>query len=62
MGESAQSNLRALYEEIVSGSYAKPFLIDDGETLQLLFSLDFIQSSMRIDEPFALDFAYTRGF
>jgi spermidine synthase len=58
--EPAQSDPRRLYEQILSGRYARPFIIDDGETRQLLFSLDFIQSSMRIDDPFALDFAYTR--
>jgi spermidine synthase len=58
--EPAQSDPRGLYDQILTGRYARPFIIDDGETRQLLFSLDFIQSSMRIDDPFALDFAYTR--
>ena len=58
--EPAQSDPVALYEQILAGRYARPFIIDDGETRQLLFSLDFIQSSMRIDDPFALDIAYTR--
>jgi spermidine synthase len=49
-----------LYEQILTGRYARPFIIDDGETRQLLFSLDFIQSAMRVDDPFALEFAYTR--
>jgi len=49
-----------LYEQILAGRYARPFIIDDGETRQLLFGLDFIQSAMRIDDPFALEFAYTR--
>lgn len=58
--EPAQSDPVRLYEDILAGRYARPFIIDDGETRQLLFSLDFIQSSMRIDDPFALEFAYTR--
>jgi spermidine synthase len=58
--EPAQSDPLALYEQILAGRYARPFIIDDGETRQLLFGLDLIQSSMRIDDPFALDFAYTR--
>ena len=58
--EPAQSDPVGLYEQILAGRYARPFIIDDGETRQLLFSLDFIQSSMRIDDPFALDIAYTR--
>jgi spermidine synthase len=58
--EPAQSDPRRLYEQILTGRYARPFIIDNGETRQLLFGLDLIQSSMRIDDPFALDFAYTR--
>jgi spermidine synthase len=58
--EPAQRDPASLFEAIQSGRYARPFVVDDGETRQLLFSLDFIQSSMRIDDPTALDFAYTR--
>jgi len=58
--ESAQSDPVGLYEQILTGRYARPFIIDDGETRQLLFGLDFIQSAMRFDDPFALEFAYTR--
>lgn len=58
--EPAHSDPARLYEKIQAGRYTRPFIIDDGETRQLLFGLDFIQSSMRIDEPYALDFAYTR--
>lgn len=58
--EPAQSDPARLYEQIQAGRYARPFIIDDGETRQLFFGLDFIQSSMRIDDPYALDFAYTR--
>lgn len=45
---------------ILSGTYGKPFIIDDGRRRRLYFSLCSIQSSMRIDDPVALDFAYTR--
>lgn len=58
--EPAQSDPVWLYEEILAGRYARPFIIDDGETRQLLFGLDFIQSAMRIGDPVALEFAYTR--
>lgn len=58
--EPAQSDPVGLYAQIMDGRYGRPFVIDDGETRQLFFSLDFIQSSMRLDDPFALDFAYTR--
>lgn len=58
--EPAQSDPVRLYEDILAGRYARPFIIDDGETRQLLFGLDFIQSAMRIGDPVALEFAYTR--
>src|SRR3569623_1128458 len=58
--ESPQSDPVRLYEQIQDGRYARPFIIDDGETRQLQFTLEFIQSSKRIDDPFALDIAYTR--
>ena len=58
--EPAQSDPVGLYEQILTGRYTRPFVIDDGEIRQLLFSLDFIQSGMRIDDPCALEFAYTR--
>jgi len=58
--EPEHSDPEGLYEQIVTGRYARPFIIDDGETRQLLFGLDLVQSSMRIDDPIALDFAYTR--
>jgi spermidine synthase len=58
--EPAHSATRWLFEEIQTGHYAKPFIIDDGKTRKLLFSLNLIQSAMRIDDPYALEFAYTR--
>jgi spermidine synthase len=58
--ETAQSDPVGLYEQILTGRYVRPFIIDDGETRQLLFGLDFIQSAMRIGDPYALEFAYTR--
>lgn len=50
----------ALYEQIVAGCYERPFIVDDGHTRQLWLGHDLVQSSMRIDDPYALDFAYTR--
>lgn len=49
-----------LYTHILSGGYNKPFIIEDGRTRRLHFNLCAVQSSMRIDDPYALDFAYTR--
>ena len=50
----------ALYEQIVAGCYERPFIVDDGHTRQLWLGNDLVQSSMRVDDPYALDFAYTR--
>lgn len=58
--ENEPSSAEEVYEQILRGRYARPFIIDDGETRQLLFGLDFIQSAMRIGAPDALEFAYTR--
>jgi spermidine synthase len=58
--ESEQCDLWWLYAHILSGRYGKPFIIEDGRTRRLHFNLCAVQSSMRIDDPFALDFAYTR--
>lgn len=58
--ESAVCDPDALFARIEAGAYGKPFIIEDGETRRLHFSLELVQSSMRIDDPFALEFAYTR--
>lgn len=49
-----------LRQQLLAGTYDKPYLLDDGETRSLLFSLAFVQSSMRLVAPDALDLAYTR--
>lgn len=58
--ESAQCDFDVIRAQIEGGSYGKPFIIEDGRTRRLHFSLDLVQSSMRIDDPYALEFAYTR--
>ncbi|WP_242470774.1 spermidine synthase [Thiocystis violacea] len=58
--ESEGCDPERLYNRILNGRYRKPFIVDDGQTRRLYFSLRFVQSSMRLDDPFALDFAYTR--
>lgn len=58
--ESAQSDPGEHCAHILSGCYGKPFIIEDDQTRRLHFSLRLIQSSMRICDPSALDFAYTR--
>lgn len=50
----------AICARIEGGAYGKPFIIEDARTRRLHLSLELVQSSMRIDDPFALEFAYTR--
>lgn len=49
-----------LAKRIVAGTYGKPFVIDDGVVRELYFKREIVQSGMRLDDPWALDFAYTR--
>jgi spermidine synthase len=58
--EPPQCDPSRLCSTILSGRYGKPFIIEDGRTRRLYFSLGAVQSSMRMDDPYALDFAYTR--
>jgi spermidine synthase len=58
--EPAHCDVDAVFAQIEGGSYGKPFIIEDARTRRLYFSLDLVQSAMRLDDPFALEFAYTR--
>ncbi len=50
----------ALCQQLVAGSYDKPFLVEDGKHRAMCFSIDgSIQSEMRIDDPDALVNEYT---
>lgn len=58
--ESADCDQKKLLDRVRSSTYDKPYVIDDGDWRTLYFSITFIQSAMRLDDPFALDLAYTR--
>lgn len=58
--EPAWSNRQSLAERLRQGKYAKPFVMDDGQTRRLHFSLDYVQSEMCLGDPDALSFSYTR--
>ena len=49
-----------LRQQLLDGTYDKPFVLEHQGVRSLLFSLTFIQSSMRIDAPDALDLEYTQ--
>lgn len=58
--EPPDADRKALATRIVEGTYGKPFVIDDGVVRELYFKREIVQSGMRLDDPFALDFSYTR--
>jgi len=58
--EPPDCNRARLRESLVTGAYRKPFIVEDRETRALHFSRDFVQSAMRLADPCALEFAYTR--
>lgn len=51
---------RKLVDRILSGAYDKPFVIEQDGSRSLYFSRDLTQSGMRMSDPTALEFAYTR--
>ena len=54
------SSAAALLEQLLDGTYNKPFIQDCGPLRYLHFALDDVQSVMRKDDPVALCLAYTR--
>lgn len=45
---------------LLSETYDRPFVFDNGVTRSLYFSLRYVQSTMRTRDPVSLEFAYTR--
>ncbi|MEQ1519268.1 MAG: spermidine synthase [Usitatibacteraceae bacterium] len=58
--EPEDCDRQKLLEQILSGNYAKPFVIDEDDFRALYFSRELTQSGMRLSDPYALEFAYTR--
>lgn len=59
--EPADCDTQWVLRQVVSGAYDKPFVIDDGTTRTLHFSLSLIQSTMSLKDPYALDLSYTQA-
>lgn len=59
--ESPDCDADQVLRQVVSGAYDKPFVIDDGATRTLHFSLSLIQSSMSLKDPFKLELDYTQA-
>jgi spermidine synthase len=58
--EPPGSDAQELRTRLLSGTYDKPFLREHDGIRSLYFSMRFIQSAMRLDEPDALHLAYTK--
>lgn len=58
--EPTDSDAGRLRDDIMTGRYAKPFILDDGRVRRLYFTLRYLQSSMALKDPHRLDLAYTR--
>jgi spermidine synthase len=58
--EPVGSSHARLLEQLIDGTYNKPFIEDCGPLRYLHFDLDNVQSVMRLDDPDALCLAYTR--
>ncbi len=58
--EPPGGDTEALVDGVLAKRYAKPFVIEDDGARCLYFTRDFIQSEMRLDDPYELAFAYTR--
>jgi spermidine synthase len=58
--EPVGSSHAKLLEQLLDGTYKKPFIEDCGPLRYLHFELDNVQSVMRLDDPDALCLAYTR--
>jgi spermidine synthase len=58
--EPTNSDAGRLRDDILTGRYAKPFILDDGRVRRLYFTLRYLQSEMRLKAPQALELAYTR--
>jgi spermidine synthase len=49
-----------LREQLLAETYEKPFVLEEHGSRSLHFSRALVQSGMRLDDPSALEFAYTR--
>ncbi|HET6720146.1 MAG TPA: fused MFS/spermidine synthase [Rhodocyclaceae bacterium] len=58
--ESGDVSPAKLCEQILDGSYGKPFILEDGRVRYLHLGIAHVQSIMRIDQPDALDLRYTQ--
>lgn len=58
--ESPGADVPGLLRRVRNGNYPKPFVVDHGSIRRLHFSLEYVQSEMDLEDPYALVFPYTR--
>lgn len=58
--EAPGSDFRRIRAQLLDGSYPKPFVLEEDGSRSLHFSRSLVQSGMRLDAPWELEFAYTR--
>lgn len=58
--EPVDTPLSSLWERLVEGRYAKPFIVDTGRRRALQFDLNCEQSAMLRHDPYRLALTYTR--
>ncbi|MGP1677052.1 MAG: fused MFS/spermidine synthase [Burkholderiales bacterium] len=58
--EQTDTPVAEVNKRLLEGTYRKPFIVEDGQLRYLHFSLAYVQSAMRIDEPDVLDLRYTQ--
>jgi spermidine synthase len=60
LNEPASADRQRLIHQLLDGIYPRPFILDDGKTRRLQFSLKLVQSEMELAAPDALALAYTQ--
>jgi spermidine synthase len=61
LAEPGEADRGVLWQQLVSGTYDKPFMVDDGGNRVMCFTIDgSIQSEMNVADPDALVSDYTR--
>ena len=49
-----------IVKALLTGTYDKPYVIEEGDSRSLYFTRALTQSGMRLSDPMALEFAYTQ--
>ncbi len=58
--EPPDRDLAGVRAALVAGVYGRPFIVEQHGIRSLHFSRDYVQSAMRLADPWTLEFAYTR--